>query len=165
MHLFQPQPFVMTVARNGPPACEYHSRLGAPDTPGYAGLTSSLSGPPTNARSFLVTDSYGYGSHEASGEAFKKKVFNGIAEMKSRVPSMRFGFVDFAHLWDAVRGPTPGYAAFGYRSIGSCTLNSSTIEGACNDPDHTFYWIPNHPSKQTHRIMADYVEAALEKCH
>ncbi|CAE6442835.1 unnamed protein product [Rhizoctonia solani] len=125
----------------------------------------AISSPPTNARSFLVTDSYGYGSHEASGEAFKKKVFNGIAEMKSRVPSMRFGFVDFAYLWDAVRGPTPGYAAFGYTSIGSCTLNSSTIEGACNDPDHTFYWIPNHPSKQTHRIMADYVEAALEKCH
>ncbi|KDN44609.1 hypothetical protein RSAG8_05374, partial [Rhizoctonia solani AG-8 WAC10335] len=98
-------------------------------------------------------------------EGFKKKVFNGITEMKSRVPSMRFGFVDFAYLWDAVRGPTPGYAAFGYTSIGSCTLNSSTIEGACNDPDHTFYWIPNHPSKQTHRIMADYVEAALEKCH
>ncbi|CAE6509432.1 unnamed protein product [Rhizoctonia solani] len=123
-----------------------------------------LSGPPTNARSFLVTDSYGYGSHEAPGEAFKKKVFNGIAEMQSRVPSLRFGFVDFAYLWDAVRGPTPGYAAFGYTSIGSCTLNSSTIEGACSDPDHTFYWIPNHPSKQTHRIMADYVELALDKC-
>ncbi|CAE6335829.1 unnamed protein product [Rhizoctonia solani] len=123
-----------------------------------------LSSPPTNARSFLITDSYGYGTHEASGEAFKKKVFNGIASLQSLIPNLRFGFVDFAYLWDAVRGPTPGYAAFGYMDIGSCTLNSSTIEGACEDPNHTFYWIPNHPSKQTHRIMADYVEAALEKC-
>ncbi|KAF8761376.1 hypothetical protein RHS01_00074 [Rhizoctonia solani] len=89
-----------------------------------------LSRPPTNARSFLVTDSYGYGSHEAPGDAFKKKVFNGIAEMKTRVPSLKFAFVDFAYLWDAVRGKSPGYAAFGYTSIGSCTLNSSTIDGA-----------------------------------
>ncbi|KAB5593739.1 hypothetical protein CTheo_2819 [Ceratobasidium theobromae] len=124
-----------------------------------------LSSPPTNAQSFLVTDSYGYGTHEAPGEAFKKKVFNGIAELKVRNPHLRFGFVDFAYLWDAVCGPQPGYQSFGYTSIGSCTVNSSSVEGACSDPDHTFYWIPNHPSKQTHRIMADYVEAAMGECH
>ncbi|KAH7333650.1 hypothetical protein B0J17DRAFT_721542 [Rhizoctonia solani] len=106
-----------------------------------------LSSAPTNARSFLVTDSYGYGRHAASGEALK------------------VGFVDFAYLWDGVVGETPGYTAFGYKSIGSCLVSSNTTEGGCSDPNHTFYWIPNHPSKQTHRIMADYVEAALSKCH
>ncbi|CAE6477649.1 unnamed protein product [Rhizoctonia solani] len=124
-----------------------------------------LSSAPTNARSFLVTDSYGYGRHAASGEAYKKKIFNGLAQMQSQVPGLKVGFVDFAYLWDGVVGKTPGYAAFGYKSIGSCLVSSSTTEGGCNDPDHTFYWIPNHPSKQTHRIMADYVETALSKCH
>jgi hypothetical protein len=52
-----------------------------------------LSNPPTNAKSFLVTDSYGYGSHNAPGEAFKKKVFNGIAEMSTRNSQLKFGFV------------------------------------------------------------------------
>ncbi|KAG8999608.1 hypothetical protein FRB90_012033 [Tulasnella sp. 427] len=76
----------------------------------------------------------------------------------------RYAYVDFKYIWDGVLGTDPGYAAFGYTSSGACTLNSSTIVGMCSDPDHTFYWIPGHPSKQTHRIMADYVEEALDQC-
>ncbi|PVF97902.1 hypothetical protein CPB86DRAFT_826166 [Serendipita vermifera] len=123
-----------------------------------------LAAPPTRARSFLVTDSYGRGSHEAPGDAFKKQVFNGIAKLHYGLPFLQIGYADFGYIWDAVLTGPPGYAAFGYNSPGACAVNSSTIIGACDDPDHTFYWIPGHPSKQTHRIMGDYVEQAMKKC-
>ncbi|KAG8706516.1 hypothetical protein FRC09_002377 [Ceratobasidium sp. 395] len=123
-----------------------------------------LAAPPTLARSFLVTDSYGRGSHEAAGDAYKKQIFNDLAKLHYGPPFLQIGYADFGYVWDAVLNTAPGYAAFGYNSPGACALNSSTIIGACDDPDHTFYWIPGHPSKQTHRIMGDYVEQALQKC-
>lgn len=123
-----------------------------------------LAGPPTNARSFLVTDSYGRGSHEAAGDAFKKKIFNGLAELHYGPPFLQIGYVDFGYIWDGVLNTAPGYAAFGYNSPGACTRNSSSLAGVCEDPDHRFYWIPGHPSKQTHRIMGDHVELAMKHC-
>ncbi|KEP46283.1 GDSL-like lipase/acylhydrolase [Rhizoctonia solani 123E] len=123
-----------------------------------------LVAPPTNARSFLVTDSYGRGSQEPAGDAYKKKIFNGLAKLHTSWPFLQIGYADFGYIWNAVLKTEPGYAAFGYNSPGACALNSSTIVGACEDPDHTFYWIPGHPSKQTHRIMGDYVELAMKKC-
>ncbi|ELU37528.1 GDSL-like lipase/Acylhydrolase domain-containing protein [Rhizoctonia solani AG-1 IA] len=101
-----------------------------------------LSAPPTNARSFLVTDSYGRGKREPAGEAYKKNIFNGLAKLHHGLPFLQIGYADFGYIWDAVLNTSPGYAAFGYNSPGACALNSSTIIGACDDPDHTFYWIP-----------------------
>ncbi|KAG8892503.1 hypothetical protein FRC00_011942 [Tulasnella sp. 408] len=125
-----------------------------------------LMAPPTNAESFLVPDAYGRGKVVDYGEQFKELVYAGLRQIrKDHHSKFRYGYVDFKYLWDAVLGITePGYAAFGYTSIADCTLNSSTIIGACSDPDHTFYWIPGHPSKQTHRIMADYVEEVMDQC-
>ncbi|KDN44610.1 hypothetical protein RSAG8_05375, partial [Rhizoctonia solani AG-8 WAC10335] len=123
-----------------------------------------LASPPTNARSFLVADSYGRGKEEPAGEAYKKKMDVGLATLHSSRPFLQIGYADFGYIWNAVLNTDPGYAAFGYKSPGACALNSSTIAGACVDPDHTFYWIPGHPSKQTHRIMGDYVALVMEKC-
>ncbi|KAG9006004.1 hypothetical protein FRB93_009105 [Tulasnella sp. JGI-2019a] len=107
---------------------------------------SLLASPPTNARSFLITDDYGRGKADAKGDAYKLQIFQALGAWykKKAFPGwggFRFGFVDFAPLWTAILGPTPGYAAFGYASSGYCAVNSSTIIGACSDPDHTFYWI------------------------
>lgn len=107
-----------------------------------------LAAPPTNARSFLVADSYGRGSHEVAGDAFKKKVFNGLAELHYGPPFLQIGYVgelnqgygvhylglslcfqDFGYIWDAVLNTAPGYAAFGYNSPGACTRNSSSLAG------------------------------------
>ncbi|KAG9044848.1 hypothetical protein FS837_007405 [Tulasnella sp. UAMH 9824] len=125
-----------------------------------------LMAPPTNAESFLVPDAYGRGKVVDYGEQFKELVYAGLRQIrKDHHSKFRYAYVDFKYLWDAVLGITePGYAAFGYTSIADCTLNSSTIIGTCSDPDHTFYWIPGHPSKQTHRIMADYVEEVMDQC-
>lgn len=126
---------------------------------------ATLASPPTNAESFLITDDYGRGSVAATGEAYKQQIFDGLAQLrKDHHSSFRYAFVDFKYIWNGVLGASPGYAAFGYTSPGACTLNSSTTYGACSDPEHTFYWIPGHPSKETHRIMGDYVELALEQC-
>lgn len=124
-----------------------------------------LMAPPTNAESFLITDAYGRGKVADIGEEYKELVYAGLAQIrKDHHSKFRYAFVDFKYIWDGVLGTDPGYAAFGYTSSGACTLNSSTVIGACSDPDHTFYWIPGHPSKETHRIMADYVEEAIDQC-
>ncbi|EJD49110.1 hypothetical protein AURDEDRAFT_143931 [Auricularia subglabra TFB-10046 SS5] len=117
--------------------------------------------PPTNARHFLVADDYGRGTVVPAGETYKAAVFAGLREMGE---GFRYAFVDFKTIWDGVLGADPGFREFGYASAGACLPNSTTVEGACSDPDHTFYWIPGHPSKQTHRIMADYTELVLSRC-
>ncbi|KAG8770784.1 hypothetical protein FRC12_004061 [Ceratobasidium sp. 428] len=127
------------------------------------GQIKTLSQAPTNARYFLVIDDYGRGTHTASGLAFKTRVFNGLSAIHESNARFGFAYVDFAYLWDAIL-KTPGYRAFGYNSTAYCTPSSTSTVGACTDPAHTFYWINGHPSKQTHRIMADYIEEVLVQC-
>lgn len=123
-----------------------------------------LASPPTNARSFLVTDNYGRGNVTADGDAYKLQVYKGLGALHYGPPYLNFAFVDFAPIWNGVLGPDPGYEAFGYTSNGSCTRNSGTMLDDCSDPKHTFYWIPGHPSNETHRIMGDWVEQAVSTC-
>ncbi|KAF8608192.1 hypothetical protein BDV93DRAFT_531319 [Ceratobasidium sp. AG-I] len=125
------------------------------------GQIELLSQPPTNARSFLVIDDYGRDTSVVLGT--HTRVFNGLAAVRESTPQMKFAYVDFAYLWDGIL-KSPGYQAFGYNSTNYCTPSSTSTVGACTDPAHTFYWINGHPSKQTHRIMADYIEEVLEQC-
>ncbi|KAI0032535.1 carbohydrate esterase family 16 protein [Vararia minispora EC-137] len=126
-----------------------------------------LASPPTSGRSFLVTDVYGRGTHTATGEAWKQAVFDGLSAFHAgkNVPApLNVAYGDFSHIWDGVLDGPPGYKAFGYKNTSSC-VQGSTLDGECDDPTHYFYWIPGHPSKETHRIMADYVEELLFKCN
>jgi hypothetical protein len=117
------------------------------------------------AQNFLITDCYGRGSTAASGDAYKQSIYDGLAKMRAASPStFNYAFADFKYIWNGVLGSSPGYKAFGYTSSGACTVDSSTTVGACSDPAHTFYWIPGHPSKETHRIMGDYVKQVLTQC-
>lgn len=90
-----------------------------------------LARPPTNARDFLVTDDYGRSIHDASGDAYKLKIYNALGALHLN-SSLNFAFVDFAPIWDGVLGTTPGYAAFGYKSDGNCTVDFTTTVGACD---------------------------------
>lgn len=104
---------------------------------------TTLAASPTNGQYFLVADAYGRGTTAASGEAFKQKVFAGLAAMRKANPTkFNYAYVDYKYIWNGVLGSSPGYKAFGYASTGSCTVNSSTTVGACSDPAHTLYWIP-----------------------
>ncbi|OJT04615.1 hypothetical protein TRAPUB_4680 [Trametes pubescens] len=142
-----------------------------------------LTSPPTNARAVLVTDVYGRGTHTPAGDAFVQSVFAGLHALRANATStsmhsedeegkgtgaLRVAFAEFARIWDGVLGAAPGYEAFGYVStdacIVDCSLTECTTEGMCDDPEHYFYYIDGHPSKEGHRIMADYVEEVLRRC-
>ncbi|KAJ7230145.1 carbohydrate esterase family 16 protein [Mycena pura] len=123
-----------------------------------------LTAPPTSAKNILVVDDYGFGTHAAIGDAWKQAVFAGLSTLRAQ--GLNVAFVDFAPLWDGVLGPTPGFAAFGYENKGNCipTANQTDLSGECATPLNSFYWLPSHPSKETHRIMADYVKLVLANC-
>ncbi|KAJ7183814.1 carbohydrate esterase family 16 protein [Mycena filopes] len=123
-----------------------------------------LAAPPTNAKNIVVLDDYGRGTHSATGDAFKQAVFAGLTPLRAQ--GLNVGFVDFAPLWDAVLGTSPGFAAFGYKTSGACipNLSQTDLTGECATPLNSFYWLPGHPSKETHRIMADYVKFVLANC-
>ncbi|KAG7442569.1 uncharacterized protein BT62DRAFT_935864 [Guyanagaster necrorhizus] len=117
---------------------------------------------PLFAKNILVVDNYGRGNVTSYGNEYKQNVFDGLGTLYER--GVNVGFVDLGNLWAAVLGTNPGYEAFGYVSDGACTVNATTTVGQCDDPDETFYYIPDYPSAVTHRLMADYVEAVLEQC-
>jgi len=123
-----------------------------------------LAAAPTRAKNILVLDDYGRGTHSATGDAFKQDVFNGLSTLRAQ--GLNVAFVDFAPLWDAVLGTSPGFAAFGYDTSGACIPNlaQTNLTGECSTPLNSFYWLPGHPSKETHRIMANYVEFVLANC-
>ncbi|KAF8153400.1 carbohydrate esterase family 16 protein [Crassisporium funariophilum] len=136
---------------------------------------SILASPPTNARNFMVLDVYGRGTTAPSGEMFKQTIFSalhnfhsGLPNNNSTVPRLNVAYIDFATLWNGVLSTQPGFEAFGYTSTDACTtctaeLGCTTI-GMCSDPEHFFYWIPGHPSKETMRLMADYVGDVFSQC-
>ncbi|KAH7921927.1 carbohydrate esterase family 16 protein [Leucogyrophana mollusca] len=125
------------------------------------GQMKLLASPPTNARNFLVTDVYGRGTTTASGQAWLQAIYDGLNEFHKGTPPLNVAFANFARIWNGVLGPIPGYEAFGYTSTSSC-VDGSTV--TCKHPETHFYWFSGHPSKETHRIMADYVELVLDLC-
>lgn len=100
-----------------------------------------LSSSPTFAKNILVIDNYGRGNSTALGDEYKQTVFSGLQSLHTQL-GLNVGFVDLKTIWDGVLGTTPGYKAFGYTSPGACLVNDTTTDGACSDPEHTFYWLP-----------------------
>jgi len=122
-----------------------------------------LISPPTNARHIMVLDDYGRGNETVNGDAFKQSVFSRLHALHTR-HGVNVGYVDFKTIWNGVLNGPPGFEAFGYTSSDSCLPTENSLVGECSDPEHFFYWIPEHPSKETHRIMADYIEDVLTEC-
>jgi phospholipase/lecithinase/hemolysin len=57
------------------------------------------------------------------------------------------------------------FATYGYVSTKHCLEGQrSSIEDECDDPERTVYYMGAHPSRQTHRIMAEYVITVMRKC-
>lgn len=125
-----------------------------------------LSSPPINGHHFMISDVYGQGEHADRGERFKQIIYDGLYDFHVGEKHLDVAYVDFGRIWDGVLGETPGYEAFGFTSTEQCTecYENCDENGWCDDPDHHFYWIPGHPSKETHRIMADYVHEVFTLC-
>ncbi|KAJ3855342.1 hypothetical protein EV368DRAFT_79752 [Lentinula lateritia] len=124
-----------------------------------------LNSNPVFAKNFLIVDNYGRGTESDAGDAYKTSLFTQLYEVSNDLDyDLSFAFVDFKTLWDGVLNGSPGYAAFGYTNAGACLSNDISMTGECDDPDHTFYWIPGNPSAVTHSIMAEYVQEVLTQC-
>ncbi|EIW79505.1 carbohydrate esterase family 16 protein [Coniophora puteana RWD-64-598 SS2] len=127
------------------------------------GQMKILASAPTNAKNFLVTDVYGRGTETTDGQAWLQSIFDGLIEFHSQ--GINVAFANYARIWDGVLGSDSGYEAFGYTNTSACVIGNGTLTyGSCAQPQTYFYWIPGHPSKETHRIMADYVELVLKDC-
>ncbi|KAJ7032603.1 carbohydrate esterase family 16 protein [Mycena alexandri] len=112
-----------------------------------------LAAAPTNAKNIVVLDDYGRGSHSATGDAFKQAVFSGLSTLRAQ--GLNVAFVDFAPLWDAVLGASPGFAAFGYDTSGSCipNLSQTDLAGECSTPLNSFLlasWTPIERNTSDH---------------
>ncbi|KAF7369459.1 Carbohydrate esterase family 16 protein [Mycena venus] len=100
-----------------------------------------LAAAPTNAKNIVVLDNCRHGAHSPTGDALKQGVFVGLTPLRSQW--LNVAFVDFAPLWDAVLGMTPGFAAFGYKTPDACipTLDQKDLSGECSTPLNSFYWL------------------------
>ncbi|EJF57074.1 hypothetical protein DICSQDRAFT_112285 [Dichomitus squalens LYAD-421 SS1] len=142
-----------------------------------------LASAPTSARSFLVTDVYGRGTHTSAGDAMVQTIFSGLSDLNRGInstgngeglngkppgPALKVAFAEFARIWDGVLDGSPGFEAFGYTSTDACIVDCSdtfcSTDGMCDDPDHYFYYIPGHPNKEGHVLMAEYVREVLDRC-
>lgn len=119
-----------------------------------------LSSNPVFAKNFLIVDNYGRGTESEAGDAYKTSLFTQLYEISNDLDyDFSFAFVDFKTLWDGVLNGSPGlvtfklqskcgdpnlrrYEAFGYTNAGACLSNDISMTGECDDPEHTFYWIP-----------------------
>ncbi|KAJ3798680.1 carbohydrate esterase family 16 protein [Lentinula aff. detonsa] len=124
-----------------------------------------LNSNPVFAKNFLIVDNYGRGTESDAGDAYKASLFSQLYEVSNDLDyDLSFAFVDFKTLWDGVLNGSPGYEAFGYTNAGACLTNDNSMTVECDDPNHTFYWIPGNPSAATHSIMAEYVQEVLTQC-
>ncbi|KAF8425372.1 hypothetical protein L210DRAFT_3567550 [Boletus edulis BED1] len=100
---------------------------------------------------------------DAKGEAWLQSIFDGLMAFHAQDLLRNVAFANFATIWDGVLGSDPGYRAFGYVNTGPCSPGPTTHSN-CSDPDHYFEWFWGHPSRVTHKIMADYVREVLDNC-
>jgi phospholipase/lecithinase/hemolysin len=76
--------------------------------------------------------------------------------------TVNFAFVNSGRFFSAIHEYYPN---FGYTSSKHCLEGQrASIEDECEDPERTVYYIGAHPSRQTHRILAEYVANVLTRC-
>lgn len=96
---------------------------------------------------------------------YNRAIWTGLKELHQSTKGDRqlnFAYVDMGRFWSAV---LESYTRFGYTSTKHCLEGSrSSIEDECEDPERTAFYMGAHPSKQTHVIMAEYINTVMKKC-
>ncbi|EGG02432.1 uncharacterized protein MELLADRAFT_110168 [Melampsora larici-populina 98AG31] len=92
---------------------------------------------------------------------FNNIIWTGLKAFKTKNPSIQFAYVDFTTLYSTI---TAAPRAFGYQSTGSCLKSATSAAGACRNPDRYLYYLPNHPQKLTHGLMAKWAISVLSNC-
>lgn len=92
---------------------------------------------------------------------FNDIIWNGLKALQSKTPQLQIAYVDFAALYTAI---TSNPSSFGYQSVDSCLPTDKSLAGACPNPDVYLYYLPRHPQKLTHGLMAEWVQNVLTNC-
>ncbi|KAL0563821.1 hypothetical protein V5O48_018244 [Marasmius crinis-equi] len=100
-----------------------------------------------------------YQSHPNT-DILQNQIFAYLRESHS-VNGTNFAFVNLERLFGSIAAdPSP----FGYLGNPTCLVSVTSTVGGCSDPDHSVFYIPRHPSQNTHRLISQYTEAVLQKC-
>ncbi|KAG0149671.1 hypothetical protein CROQUDRAFT_720837 [Cronartium quercuum f. sp. fusiforme G11] len=95
-------------------------------------------------------------------QSFNDKIWNDLKFLKTQYTDLQIGYVDFTALYSAIKANPH---SFGYESTGSCLKSQTSIAaGKCSTPAVYLYWIPDHPQKLTHGLMAEWTYEALTTC-
>ncbi|EGF99579.1 uncharacterized protein MELLADRAFT_112629 [Melampsora larici-populina 98AG31] len=92
---------------------------------------------------------------------FNNIIWNGLKALRNRNPAIQFAYVDFTALYSAI---TSNPRSFGYLSTSSCLPSATSMSGACSNPNVYLYYLPRHPQKLTHGLMAEWVQGVLSNC-
>lgn len=99
---------------------------------------------------------------------YNRALWNGLRDLHYDTKAagdgnaVNFAFVDSGRFFSAIH---EWYPMFGYTSSKHCLEGQrASIEDECEDPERTVYYMGAHPSRQTHRILAEYVSSVLRGC-
>ncbi|EGF99570.1 uncharacterized protein MELLADRAFT_68520 [Melampsora larici-populina 98AG31] len=92
---------------------------------------------------------------------FNDIVWNGLKGLQTKNPELKYAYVDFVTLYSAI---ISNPSSFGYQAVDSCLPTDKSMAGACPNPDVHLYYLPRHPQKLTHGLMAEWVEDVLSNC-
>ncbi|TFK37246.1 hypothetical protein BDQ12DRAFT_753316 [Crucibulum laeve] len=100
-----------------------------------------------------------YRSH-SNPNALQNEVFSYLRQSKE-INGTNFAFVNLERLFTAIQNNP---SSFGYSGNPTCLVSSSTSVGGCSSPDTSVFWIPGHPSSNTHRLISEYSIAVVNDC-
>ncbi|KAJ3929627.1 MAG: hypothetical protein NXY57DRAFT_1015934 [Lentinula lateritia] len=109
------------------------------------------------ATNILIQGMY---KHTPEIDLLQNQIFAYLRESNT-VNGTNVAFVNLERLFDTIASDP---SAFGYRGNATCLISANTIVGGCDDPDHSVFWIPGHPSQNSHRLISEYTMAVLEQC-
>ncbi|EIN07776.1 hypothetical protein PUNSTDRAFT_144314 [Punctularia strigosozonata HHB-11173 SS5] len=94
--------------------------------------------------------------------AVQHAVFAALVDQHSQ-NGVNFAWADLGRLFASITASNSSMTEFGYKGM-TCLLSQNTTVGGCDDPAHYVYWIPSHPSYQTHELINQYTLAAINEC-
>ncbi|KAF7313027.1 hypothetical protein MKEN_00987700 [Mycena kentingensis (nom. inval.)] len=111
----------------------------------------------SDARNILIHGMY---TTHPETDLLQSTVFSYLRDSHAK-NGTHFAFVNLNHLFNAIAASP---AAFGYSGNATCLVSANTIVGGCADPDRSVFYIPGHPSMQTHGLINQYTQAVISRC-
>jgi len=92
-------------------------------------------------------------------QPFQTRIWEGLKEAHS-TNGTNFVSVNLAHLFGAINTDPK---SFGYTNT-TCLASQNTTDFGCDDPDHSVFYIPGHPSLTTHELIVEYTLEVVDTC-